>query len=126
MQGLATRLARRLNALLERSGTLFAERYHARTLRTPKEVRHVLRYVLLNARDHAAERGERLSRPWIDPCSSAVWFDGWRQPPQVDEPWLRALLARPRPTAPARTWLLSTGWKRWGLLDIAEVPGRHA
>jgi len=26
--------------------------------------------------------------------------------------------------AEARTWLLETGWRRIGLIDPAEVPGR--
>ena len=35
MQGLAVRLARRLNKRLGRRGTVFKERYHARLVRTP-------------------------------------------------------------------------------------------
>ena len=50
MQGLTIRLARRLNVLLGRRGKLFAQRYHARPLRTPTEVRNAIRYVLLNGR----------------------------------------------------------------------------
>ena len=107
MQGLNVRLARGLNAVLGRKGTLFAERYHARALRTPREVRTVLRYVLLNARRHAADRGETLARYWLDPCSSAPWFDGWRQRVRPDEPWLQELVAQPCPAAPARP-----GWPR--------------
>jgi REP element-mobilizing transposase RayT len=126
MQGLKVRLARRINRLLGRRGTLFAERYHARVLRTPREVRNAIRYVLLNARHHAAERGQRLARHWLDPYSSAPWFDG-RYAPLGDEtwsaPWLRRLRRLPRPTAPATTWLLTTGWRRSGLLALDEVPG---
>jgi hypothetical protein len=33
---------------------VLTERYHLRLLPTPKEVRNALRYVLLNARHHAA------------------------------------------------------------------------
>ena len=42
MQGLATRLAKGLNGLLERRGTVFADRYEARALTTPLEVRRAL------------------------------------------------------------------------------------
>ena len=35
-----------------RRGFLWADRYHARALRTPKEVRHVLVYVLFNIKKH--------------------------------------------------------------------------
>src|SRR5206468_1396915 len=64
MQGLGVRLARRINAYLGRTGPLLAQRYHARPLRTPREVRNAIRYVLLNARHHAAERGRVLTRGW--------------------------------------------------------------
>jgi REP element-mobilizing transposase RayT len=123
MQGLAVRLARAINKLLGRSGKLFKERYHARVLRKPLEVRNVLRYVLLNARHHAAERGEKLARYWVDPFSSAPWFDGWREPIKNDADWLTRLRRRPRPTATARSWLLTVGWRRRGLLAFDEVPG---
>jgi hypothetical protein len=36
--------------------------------------------------------------------------------------WERRLLEMPRPTAKATTWLLSTGWKRLGLLRLDEAP----
>lgn len=107
---------------LVRRGALFAERYHARALRTPREVRNVVRYVLLNGRRHAAEHGRRLPRTWLDPFSSAPWFDGWRGTP-TDAPWLRALMRGARPTAPARTWLLTIGWRRGGPIPIDDVPG---
>src|SRR5947207_8690261 len=58
MQGLNVRLARNLNRILGREGTLFAERYHARSLKTPTEVHNAIRYVLLNSDHHALERGQ--------------------------------------------------------------------
>jgi REP element-mobilizing transposase RayT len=123
MQRLGIRLARRLNALLGRRGALLAERYHARALRTPREVRNAIRYVILNARHHAAERGERLARGWVDPFSSAPWFDGWREPVRGGPAWLCALRETRRPTAPPRSWLLTIGWRRAGLIGVDEVPG---
>src|SRR3569623_210757 len=78
-----TRVARRINALVGRRGQLFPHRYHARALKTPREVRNALAYVLLNRKHHAAE--QKFTRTWIDPCSSAAWFTGWAQPvPGVD------------------------------------------
>jgi REP element-mobilizing transposase RayT len=126
MQGLAVRLARAINSLLGRTGKLFKERYHARVLTQPLQVRNVLRYVLLNARHHAAERGERLSRYWVDPFSSAPWFDGWKEPIRSDADWLTRLRKKPRPTERPRTWLLTTGWRKRGLLAFDEVPGAGA
>src|SRR6266571_2490683 len=58
IQGLSIRVAKGLNRMMGRSGRVFDDRYHARVLRTPTEVRHAIHYVLGNARKHAAERGE--------------------------------------------------------------------
>ena len=56
----------------------------------------------------------------IDAASSGRWFDGWRiDAPGNDE------IAGPREVAKARSWLLSTGWMKWGLIDPAEVPGKR-
>ena len=110
MRGLMIRAARALNRASGRSGPVWADRYHCRELRTPREVRHALAYVLLNARKH----GRKVAA--IDPCSSAPWFDGWRDhSPMVD-------LARDPPAVVApRTWLLGAGWRRHGLLRFDEV-----
>ena len=75
--GFETRVARCINSRLGRRGKLFPDRYHARALRTPREVRNALAYVLLNRKHHAAE--QKFARYWIDPCSSAAWFTGWAQ-----------------------------------------------
>jgi hypothetical protein len=135
MQGLKVRIARRLNGIIGRRGTVFAERYHARVLRTPMEVRNALAYVLGNARRHAKQQGRRLARNWVDPCSSAPYFSGWRGRKAAQwggrgDPWARDTreedeipLATGPPTRPARTWVLSKGWRRRGLLDVNAVPG---
>ena len=41
MQGLTIRVARALNRAWARAGKVFADRYHDRILRSPREVRHV-------------------------------------------------------------------------------------
>ena len=115
MKSIGARLARAVNRVFRRSGRVLADRYHLHVLRTPKEVRHALRYVLLNARKHA-RRVIRSLR--CDPASSGRWFDGWRRAPTV----LGGVPAR-RPVARARTWLLRVGWRRHGLIDPADVPG---
>jgi putative transposase len=111
VRGLAIRLARAVNRALGRRGRVWAERYHARALTTPRAVRHALVYVLMNFRKHLrAVTG-------IDPCSSAAWFTGWRTS--------GALGVGPPPVACARTWLAHIGWRRHGLIDIAEHPKGH-
>jgi hypothetical protein len=52
MQGLKARIARALNRLWGLSGPRFPDRYHSRVLRTLREVRSALLYVLDNARRH--------------------------------------------------------------------------
>ena len=72
IQGFAIRAAKAVNRTLRRRGTVWADRFHARALRTPREVRHALVYVLTNLRKHMpGARG-------IDPRSSAPWFVGWK------------------------------------------------
>jgi REP element-mobilizing transposase RayT len=77
MRGLSIRIAKRLNQLMKRSGQVIEERYFMSVLKTPLAVFQATRYVLNNYRKHAAEWGERLSRDFIDPCSSARWFSHW-------------------------------------------------
>jgi hypothetical protein len=44
----------------------------------------------------------------------------------MDEPWLKELFANPCPTAAATSWLLTTGWRRGGLLAFDEIaPDRQ-
>ncbi len=108
VQGLCVRIARGLNRLWSRRGTVFAHRYHDVVLRTPRQVRNALLYVLQNGRKH----GSRFAR--TDPFSSGPWFRGWTR--KVASP------GRTRPTATARTWLLTRGWERHGLLNWSESP----
>ena len=117
LQGLLIRVAKTLNRLWSRKGSVFADRYHDRILRTPREVRNAIRYVLQNARHHAAAgRMVRVDQA-LDVFSSAPWFDGW-----VEEITVRGLETFSRPVRAARTWLLHTGWKRHGLLSTDELP----
>lgn len=111
IQGLVVRAARAINRATGRRGAVWGDRYHRRDLTTPREVHHALAYVLCNARKHAAG----VAR--FDACSSAPWFDGWRGTPPVAPP------DPPRPVRAARSWLLTTGWRRHGLLAPTTTPG---
>jgi hypothetical protein len=110
VQSLVIRIARRLNRLLMRRGKVWADRFHARALTTPRAVRHALVYVLANFRKHAPGAGAML-----DPCSSAPDFEGFRDRAPDSVPARRA-------TSPPRTWLLRQGWRRHGLIRVDEVP----
>jgi REP element-mobilizing transposase RayT len=117
VQRLGSRVARRVNKLWARSGRLFADRFHGRVLTTPRELRNVLRYVLLNEHKDALVEEGRILGGGFDPCSSAPWFDGWhpsvaRPPPKGGDPPVTAPLS----------WLARAGWRRLGLLRPSEIP----
>jgi REP element-mobilizing transposase RayT len=114
--------ARHLNVALGRRGPVFATRYHATQLRTPRQVRHALAYVMNNWRHHGEDqRGAAQRRALVDPYSTGVLFDGWRDPPvRFDLPGGY----EPLPVAGARAWLLTAGWRRHHpLIGLREVPG---
>jgi len=111
VQGLAVRAAKAINRVLRRRGAVWAERYHAHALKTPREVRNALVYVLNNFRKHVpGARG-------LDPRSSAAWFTGWRT--------AVAKTVGRSPVGAPRTWLAAVGWRRRGLIDIDEAPRRR-
>jgi len=112
MRGLAIRCALAVNRALGRRGALWGERYHARALTTPRMVRNGLVYVLANARKHLRVVAG------VDPCSSAPWFDGYRErPTRMDG------LAT---TRSPQTWLLRVGWRRHGLIGSGEAPSERS
>ena len=87
MQGLAVRIAKALNRVMERRGTVFDDHYHSRLLRTPTQLVNAIAYVVGNHEHHyGPSRG-------VDPYSSLA-CDQVR------------VLAQPT------TWLLRAGWRR--------------
>jgi REP element-mobilizing transposase RayT len=89
MQGLAIRIARALNAMMHRSGRVFADHFHSRLLRTPTELARAIAYVLGNAAHHF---GRRSADPF---ASSGI-----------------ALEIRTRALEAPQTWLVRIGWRR--------------
>ena len=119
MRSLCSSIARAVNRAMGRRGQLIAERYHARALRAPREVRNTLLYVLRNSHHHERAHGNYLP-PWhYDACSSVLEFDGFALHPEIQSP---PLIARCTTVAPAYSYLLAEGWKKHGLIDITEVP----
>ena len=126
MQGLSIRMALAAHRALGHGGRIFSDRYHAHQLRTPRETRAALLYVLQNWAKHGkgghAGTGARTygpagtgARSYYDSASSAAWFDGWTKPPMPP--------AGPPIVAAAQTWLVRVGWRRHGLLRPGERPG---
>ena len=93
MQALTIRIAKALNKLASRTGKVFADRFWSRVLKSPREERHVIAYVLGNARKHAERMGLWITLPPVDPYAAG---------PGQDEPCLSA----------PRSWLLRVGWTR--------------
>jgi REP element-mobilizing transposase RayT len=121
VQGLLIRVAKALNRLWGRRGSVFADRYHEHVLRTPREVRRALCYVLNNAQRHGRTTfyivgSRRVQGP--DPYASGPWFDGWKE-----EFRMRGLGGQAPPVVDAGTWLMQVGWRRHGLIRLSEVPG---
>ncbi len=114
MQRLTVSLARQLNFVWLRmngkwTGRVFRERYHQHVIRNPKEVRAALLYVLRNAlKHHEIRAGEQ------DRYSSARYFDGFSKAKPQAPP--KNLIVK------ATAWLLSTGWRKSGLIKSCEVP----
>jgi len=110
MRSFVIRLALRINKLLGRKrGHVWGDRFHARELTSPSEVRRVLVYLLSNHLKHGVD-----DVGLIDPFSSGFWFEGWMQ--VLDRP------PAPRPLEPPRTWLLDWGWHRGrDFIHLGEV-----
>jgi REP element-mobilizing transposase RayT len=121
MKAISARVARAAQRAFGLSGPVLHGRYHLRILRTPREVRRALAYVLLNARKHWRERHGSAPSEHLDAASSGRWFDGWRRVPGSREP--PAVVPELREGAPPHTWLLSIGWRRHGRVDPVETPG---
>jgi putative transposase len=92
LQGLAIRVAKGVNRASNRRGRVLADRYHARALRTPTEVRHAIHYVLRNLQHHTHE-----DPLYVDPFSSMAGEAVLHLEPDGTH---HSITARPR------TWLL--------------------
>ena len=135
LRSVAIRIARYVNALLNRKGALWADRWFGRALTSPRQVRNAFAYVLANFRKHA----RRAPQSGIDTFSSGASFDGFRgwlpehgAPPwagRAPPPFDSAVSEADRidsTVSPAVTWLARTGWRRHRLIALDEAPARDA
>jgi hypothetical protein len=99
---------------------LFGDRYQARVLSTPEEGKGVLAYLLLETR----AAGARSGAPVLDRCSSAEWFDGFARARASARPEQNGAgrSTAEAPVVPAKSWLLTVGFKRAGLITAADAP----
>jgi REP element-mobilizing transposase RayT len=129
MQAFGISAARNINRVIgeqhgeKRIGRVFADRYHARILKTPRQVRNTIAYVLNNWRHHGEDK-HAIAKHWvIDPFASGFAFTGWKERDdagytyRTPPGYLGFVVWQPT------LWLLREGWKRWGLISAYEVPG---
>ncbi|HEX4354012.1 MAG TPA: hypothetical protein VHZ95_13880 [Polyangiales bacterium] len=109
-------IAKAINRACGRRGAMFAFRYHAVALTTPKQVRHTIGYVLGNWRHHHEDRMSAAARRAIfDPYSSSAAFDGWDR---AYDSSVHVGLPVECPTS----WLLAVGWRQYGPIDPDATP----
>ncbi|MBV8759238.1 MAG: transposase [Deltaproteobacteria bacterium] len=131
MQAFQISAAKRLNAVYSkwrglsfkdrRRGCVFTDRYNEEVITNRRQARHAWSYVLNNWRRHNEDRVPELRGFAIDPFSSAPSFDGWARP--IRESWPPTY--EPLPVRRAASWLLTVGWRMYGLIDPHEVPGKR-
>ncbi|MBC7974813.1 MAG: transposase [Myxococcales bacterium] len=127
MQGFEISAARNINTALgtggrRRKGRVFVDRYHVVVIRSPKQMRRALSYCLNNFRKHREDRGGTPSTWLLDPFSSAVSFDGWKELEGMTEAWQLPGTYRPLVVSPAQSWLQRVGWKIAGEISARDVP----
>jgi len=116
--------AKAINRTLKRKGQVFEFRYHATVIRTPRQARNALAYVLNNWRRHNEDEAAREARyAAIDPYSTARSFDGWKETRDaVMAPGFKTF--QPLEVGKPRTWLLGTGWReKYGPISCWATPG---
>jgi hypothetical protein len=106
MQGFNRRVACALNKLWSRRGRVFAQRFHVRVLRSLRQVRNALRYVLNNHLKHMERASSGGACRLPDHFSSGRYFDGWSsRSPEMDVNASASVVAAP-------AWKIRCGWKR--------------
>src|SRR5262249_20352826 len=110
MQSFAINAARAINSTDGRRGKVFAYRYHATQVRTPRQARCTLAYVLNNWRHHREDMVlARAFEAAVDPYSSGLSFTGWKgRRFRVPEGYT------PLPVSPPATPLLRYRWTPFG------------
>jgi hypothetical protein len=101
---------------------VFEDRYHLEVIKSPRQARNTLSYVLNNWRKHREDQAGPPATWLVDPFSSGISFPDWKEMEGRDVMWpvrdgYEPLMVR-RPTS----WLLREGWKKSGAVSALEVP----
>ena len=131
MQGFQISAARNINTALgdgrrRRRGKVFADRYHAEVITSPRQARHSIGYVLGNWRKHREDQ-QGLASTWlVDPFSTGILFPDWKEMEGRAWMWPMRATYDPLMVYRPRTWLLSEGWKLGGgPISARDVPGKR-
>ena len=105
-----------------RRGTVFPDRFHQEIIKTPRQARRALSYVLNNWRKHREDR-PRWTRTWkVDPFSTGALFSGWKERADANTLFRWPTTYEPLVVYVPQTWLLRTGWQKHGAISFHEVP----
>jgi REP element-mobilizing transposase RayT len=91
MKGLEVRIARRMNAMMDREGQVIGDRYHASLLRTHRAAWRAVRYVRENHRKHFAPKENWRQGTTTD------FFSSWAGHIVLPRPTTRLLIGASQP-----------------------------
>jgi REP element-mobilizing transposase RayT len=132
MQSFQISAAKHLNSAVSiqrgerRRGTVFPDRFHQEIIKTPRQARHALAYVINNWRKHREDQSP-LTRKWnVDAFSTGPLFAGWAE--REGEPllWRWRDTYQPLVVYLPGTWLLQKGWRErgGGAIPFRYVPSQ--
>jgi REP element-mobilizing transposase RayT len=108
----------------KRRGNVFVDRYHLEVIKSPRQARRSLSYVLNNWRKHREDR-EPHTRNWnVDPFSSGIHFLGWKEREDAEVLWRWQDSYDPLVVYQPKSWLLRVGWLKHGRISFHEVPSK--
>jgi len=99
---------------MRRTGAVMKDRFHARLLRTPREVKNALLYLVNNGKKHLEQIGRAVAARWLDPCASVAALGAWC-------PDLPRTNTTAPPVAKPNSWLLLRGYTKAGLIRLGEL-----
>jgi REP element-mobilizing transposase RayT len=112
----------KLRLTTRRHGSVFPDRFHQEIITTPRQARHALAYVLNNWRKHREDRSSRAKTWKVDPFSTGIQFDGWKERETAESRWLGRDGYQGLVVYLPHTWLLGEGWRKHGSISFYEVP----
>jgi len=132
LQGFQISVARNINTMLgpdryrRRRGKVFEDRYHLEVIKTPRQARHAMSYVLNNWRKHREDQSGLAATWLVDPFSSGILFPDWQEMDGRDVMWPIRETYDPLMVRRPQSWLLRDGWKTHGPISARTVPSKRA